>query len=199
MTSQTQFIANRENAQNSTGPKSAGGKAHASRNAVKHNLSSVSPILAGEDKLAFEHFLFESKLDLAPSTHTEHMLVEQVAFAEWKLLRIAQWETQIIDATLANQQAPCEKLFGKSPDDALARLHRHEASVRRAWHNALRELRQMKKLNHSPAQVQDRSQYIVSVKQRMEKVVRIADSKTNPIAPSPAPAATPAAPTVIQS
>jgi hypothetical protein len=127
------------------------------------------------------------------------MLVEQVAFAEWKLLRIAQWETQIIDATLANQQAPCEKLFGKSPDDALARLHRHEASVRRAWHNALRELRQMKKLNHSPAQVQDRSEYIISVKQRMEKVVKIADSKTNPVASSPAPAAAPATPTVIQS
>ena len=193
MASQSQLTANRDNAQHSTGPRTEPGKQTVSRNAVRHNLSSAHPVLSSEDRTQFEHFLFESKLDLAPRTHTEHALVEQVAFGEWKLLRIAQWETQIIDATLSNTQAPCEKLFGKSPDEALARLHRHEAGVRRAWYNALRELRQIKKLNHTPDQVQDRSQYIVRVKQRMEKIVESADSKTNPIAPSPGPAADPPA------
>ena len=194
MATQAQFTANAENAQHSSGPRSEAGKQIVSRNAVRHNLSSIRPILATEDQTQFEHLLFECKLDLGPHTHTEHTLVEQVAYAEWKLLRIAQWETQIIDAALSNQQAPCQILFGKSPEESLTRLHRLEAGVRRAWHNALRELRVTKKFNHTVPQVHDRSIYITSLKQRMEKIVELADSKTNPIPIFADPEATLAAP-----
>ena len=182
--SDAQLAANRANALISTGHRSSEGKQTVARNATRHNLSSASPVLAGEDKLDFERFLFECKIDLAPHTHTEHALVEQIAFAEWKLLRASQWETRIIDAILAGGAAPCMALFGKTPDEALARLHRYESGIRRAWHNALRELCQVKKSNRDAATSGERADYIHNLKEKMEKVVTLADARTNPIPPS---------------
>jgi hypothetical protein len=71
---------------------------------------------------------------------TQQNLCDQISYAEWKLLRIAKWETQIIDAALVGQTADCQQLFGESPAQALEKLHRYEAQVRRGMHQDLRAL-----------------------------------------------------------
>jgi hypothetical protein len=180
MASPARLTANIENAQHSTGPRTAEGKAASSRNATKHNLCSVSPVLDTEEKLAFDRLLCEAKLDLSPQTHTEHALIEQAAYAEWKLLRIAAWETEIINATLAKRTAPAQALFGKTPHEALDRLRRYEAATRRAWHNALRELRLAKKLRQDQGFLNDRLRYIANLKQLMEKIIAGETCETNP-------------------
>jgi hypothetical protein len=180
MASPARLTANLENAQHSTGPRTAEGKAASSRNATKHNLCSVSPVLDTEEKLAFDRLLCEAKLDLSPQTHTEHALIEQAAYAEWKLLRIAAWETEIINATLAKRTAPAQALFGKTPHEALDRLRRYEAATRRAWHNALRELRLAKKLRQDQGFLNDRLRYIANLKQLMEKIIAGENGETNP-------------------
>ncbi len=43
MSTQAQILANRRNAQNSTGPRTPQGKAAVSQNAVKHGLTVPSP------------------------------------------------------------------------------------------------------------------------------------------------------------
>ena len=139
MLSKSKLTANRNNSQLSTGPRSLTGKTVVARNACKHNLSSVNITIAGEDLEDFHALLRETTFDLSPLSTIENALVQQIAYAEWKLLRIARWETDLIDATLAGRIAACQTLFGKSPDESLARLHRYESQVRRAWHAALRE------------------------------------------------------------
>ena len=141
MPSNSKIDANRRNAQLSTGPRSEAGRSVVARNACKHNLSSINIALAGEDLEEFQILLQETAFDLAPRSTTESALVQQIAYAEWKLLRIARWETEIINAAMSRREAYCQKLFGETPAEALTRLHRYESQVRRAWHAALREIR----------------------------------------------------------
>jgi hypothetical protein len=187
MASAAQITANRENAHFSTGPRTSQGKAKSANNARHHNLCSVSPVLTSEDKIEFDRLLCELKLDLGPRTHTEHALIEQAAYAEWKLLRIAAWETELINATISGRTTPITKLFGKTPQEALDRLHRYESATRRAWHTALRELRVIKKLRQNPAFVADYCAYILKMKKIVEDETGEPLRETNPTPADPAP------------
>jgi hypothetical protein len=145
MTSTAKIEANRENARHSTGPKTDAGRARAAMNAFKHGLTSLTVALKGEDLKEFQRLKLENRLDLAPMRTTQQNLCDQISYAEWKLLRIAKWETQIIDAALVGQTADCQQLFGETPADALERLHRYEAQVRRGMHQDLRALGRLQK------------------------------------------------------
>ena len=52
MSSTAQAIANIENAQRSTGPRTEAGKAASSHNALKHGLTAQTVLLPGEDEIA---------------------------------------------------------------------------------------------------------------------------------------------------
>src|SRR2546421_518833 len=53
MTSQKQIDANRRNAQESTGPRTAAGKSIVATNAFKHGIFAESPTIIGENTSAF--------------------------------------------------------------------------------------------------------------------------------------------------
>ena len=146
MPSNSKIDANRRNSQLSTGPRSDAGKSAVARNACNHNLTSLNIAIAGEDLEEFQILLHETAIDLGPRSTIENALVQQIAYAEWKLLRIARWETEIINAAMSRREAYCQKLFGETPAEALTRLHRYEAQIRRAWHTALREMRVQQEL-----------------------------------------------------
>jgi SpoVK/Ycf46/Vps4 family AAA+-type ATPase len=83
------------NAQKSTGPCTARGKAIASRNAKKHGLTSAkAPLLASEDVSRFRQ-LFQSLLDrYAPDNLIDHHLVEKVAMAIHRQRRLWSAEAE---------------------------------------------------------------------------------------------------------
>jgi hypothetical protein len=54
MASPAQILANRENAQLSSGPTTQDGKTASSRNAMRHGLTSTQIVMPGEDAAAFE-------------------------------------------------------------------------------------------------------------------------------------------------
>ena len=93
--SDRKLAANRRNARKSTGPKTAAGKATASRNAITHGLLAANNIiLDGESKSAFlclrENFI----RSLEPANYIELTLVERIACAQWKLRRLHTLEQQ---------------------------------------------------------------------------------------------------------
>jgi hypothetical protein len=77
MATEKQINANRKNAQKSTGPKTAEGKAAVSQNAVKHGLFAES-VIKGENEAEYEAFHDEMFAELAPVGMVELMLAERV-------------------------------------------------------------------------------------------------------------------------
>ena len=95
MSSQAQTEANRANSQLSTGPKTETGKAKSSHNALKTGLTGRTVLLPTDDVEAYTHHVERFLLDFQPSTDAEKSLVQSVADAEWRLLRIPSLESGI--------------------------------------------------------------------------------------------------------
>jgi hypothetical protein len=87
--------ANRANAQHSTGPKTDEGKAKSSMNAVKTGLTGRTVLLPGDDALIYQQHLDRNFLEFAPGSDREHALVQTIADAEWRLLRIHPLEASL--------------------------------------------------------------------------------------------------------
>src|SRR5687768_4093336 len=96
MATERQIAANRRNAQKSTGPRTARGKAVASRNNTRHGLHSISPVIPGlESEAAWAHHRLTTVTGLAPANALEEALAERVALILWRLGRVARYEQSV--------------------------------------------------------------------------------------------------------
>jgi hypothetical protein len=89
MASDRQIQANRKNAARSTGPRTPLGKARASLNAVRHGLSAHNAVLPHEDQAAYLELQASLEAQFHPQGPVESFLVQQMASAQWRLLRRA--------------------------------------------------------------------------------------------------------------
>src|ERR1700730_5157016 len=95
-----QLAANRANAKQSTGPRTATGKAFASANATRHGLLSTRLLLPGEDPAEVDRVRAGLFADLQPEGDLEVELVERIVALAWRLQRIATVETSVIGRQL---------------------------------------------------------------------------------------------------
>ncbi|HEY1204064.1 MAG: hypothetical protein ABSH46_21000 [Bryobacteraceae bacterium] len=102
MASDRQTKANRENARRSTGPRTPLGKARASLNAVRHGLSARNAVLPQEDSEAYLELLTSLETEFQPHGPLETFLVQQMASAQWRLLRLARMETGFLMTGMAD-------------------------------------------------------------------------------------------------
>src|SRR5258708_33154641 len=91
-----QFDANRANAQQSTGPRTAEGKAASSQNASKHNLTGGSAYIPSEDRDAYEAHVKAVTDEHAPLSAVGKFVVRQIADAMWRLQRLQRMEDELI-------------------------------------------------------------------------------------------------------
>ncbi len=97
MVSKKQTEANQRNAQKSTGPKTPDGKAIVRFNALKHGLRAENALLLpGEDGDDMGRLAKHVRADLNPVGEMEHLLVERIIAAIWRLRRASQIETGIL-------------------------------------------------------------------------------------------------------
>ncbi len=111
MATQAKIIANRRNAQKSTGPRTPQGKAVASQNSIKHGLLTRQAVISSEDQAEFDLYRAEFLDELAPDTPMESMLAERVVNLSWRLKRAARIQNQTIDAL--NTPKPTNPLLEK--------------------------------------------------------------------------------------
>ncbi len=110
MSTTAQIEANRQNAQKSTGPKSAEGKTISAKNAVKHGLFTVETVIKGENRADFE--LFREKLldEFDPRGAVEIMLAERIVSLGWRLKRIVRIQDQVFDVMIEKDEpSPYQK------------------------------------------------------------------------------------------
>ncbi len=121
MASDRQIEANRKNARRSTGPRTALGKARSSLNAVRHGFSARNAVLPQEDRRAYLDLLGSLRAEFRPQGPVESFLVQQMASAQWRLLRAARVETGLFMAGI-DDSAPRKRTRNLSEDDEVTRL-----------------------------------------------------------------------------
>ncbi len=97
MATDKQIEANRRNALLSTGPRSLAGKKKSSLNALRHGLTSEHIVLPGDDAEEFRQMRGALFASLRPEGVLENQLVERIATATWRLLRIPVFEAALFD------------------------------------------------------------------------------------------------------
>ena len=81
------FATNRQNAQKSTGPVTAEGKAAVSQNALKHGLFAVQDVVPTENQAQFDSMRDQMLAQLAPGGAVESMLAHRAISLSWRLKR----------------------------------------------------------------------------------------------------------------
>ena len=203
-TSNRRIEANRRNAQLSTGPRTAAGKARVAQNRTTHALTGAHTLLPGEDPQAYATLLATLFDEHAPATETEAHQVELLAHTQWKLRRAAQLE---IDALVSSSRPAAEATNAGSGSsftltDDVMRAVRYQASIRRSYSLALAELHRLQSARRLFEQAELAQALDLQFLKQAERQAQKARNESNPTAPAaelrqsltPLPTAKPEAP-----
>jgi len=124
MTTAAQTVANRANAEKSTGPRTPEGKAKVAQNAVRHGLFARAAVLQGEDPQEFAEYREQLLEELYPDGTLEQVLAERVVSLSWRLQRAARSQNAAFEALYEKHTAgpqtvvgPPEPSPGLDPDE----------------------------------------------------------------------------------
>ena len=170
MATESQRKANRQNAKESTGPRTEEGKQRSSQNGLKHGLLARDAVMADEDPAEFDRQLQQLEENIFPKNALEFELVRQIADAQWRLRRITRIEAGLVShqqeytnrdtrkwapETILPDRDGENQLLGKSMQDrtqALANLARYHTHMSR---NQLRALNMIGKLRAEEARYRE--------------------------------------------
>jgi hypothetical protein len=166
MASEAQVLANRRNAQKSTGPRTEEGKAVAAQNAVKHGLLARDDVIKTEDQGDFDRMREKVLGELDPAGPVETPLAERIVSLMWRLKRAERLQNEVFDYLLARDADLCERrVYCTSADDprgdlefglgrvvvedlsksrVIERLELYERRIESSLYRTMRELRTVK-------------------------------------------------------
>jgi hypothetical protein len=169
MSSQRKIYSARANGALSNGPITPDGRDRSQAGPTTHGLASRRVVLENESEDEFRALRESYLLELRPATPIELRLVDQYVAACWRLDRLGNIETALLDLEMARQQPQVDKEFQVCDADtrtalafrslcsdeskALAAVSRYEARYRRACERALKSLaarREKQKSHQAP-------------------------------------------------
>jgi len=148
MATDKQIEANRLNAQKSTGPTSAEGKARSRFNALQSGIDAQSILLPGEDPAAIESLRAEYYEHHQPITPDERDTLDTVIHAVCLTRRFRRLESQLFKYEMENTpdlnpSAPLGHIFSQA-GQKFVRLQSRMNAAERSFHRALDRLRRLK-------------------------------------------------------
>jgi hypothetical protein len=146
-----QVNANRRNAQESTGPRGAEGKARVSRNAITHGLTCRAVVLPEEPLPEFDRYRDAMLADHQQVGAEEQDLVEHMVAAQWRLRRLWRAEAGIYASARYRLGDPAADvgtcvLFDAQQEKGFVTLDRKEATFTREYHRCSRRLQVLQDL-----------------------------------------------------
>jgi hypothetical protein len=147
MATLNQTDANRRNAQLSTGPRTAEGKAASSMNALKTGIDAESSVIPGEDAAALADLTERFYQDCQPQTAIETILVDNIVRAAWRLRRFDRIDAEILiyimeDTNYPSPNGPVGKAF-HTTSSTQARLQRRINDTSRLQREAIKDLQRL--------------------------------------------------------
>ncbi len=164
---EAQILANRRNAERSTGPKTAEGKERSRANAIKHGLTGEGIALPAEDAAEVDRLQRSFEAELKPSSDFGRTLVRRMALMSVRMDRCVATETATLTARVLQAEADFDAewpevegendperermrveaarraMFDPSRESCLAR--KYEAAAERSFFRSLKELRQVER------------------------------------------------------
>jgi hypothetical protein len=150
MRTEKQIAASRANGKKSRGPVTSQGRINSSKNHTRHGILARTVVLDTENKGRFHELLNSFQNTYLPGTAVESVLVEKMAVAHWRLMRL--WSHQKAAFALELRAQPTTEdtptrdslAFAslgppRSPSPAL--MDRYEITYDRQFARALRLLR----------------------------------------------------------
>jgi hypothetical protein len=152
MATERQIQSARANGARSRGPVTPEGKQKSSRNAIRHGILANTVALEGESKERFEELLASLTAEWQPRNTTETALVETMAAARWRWLRVLAIQKMQFDIDMARQPnvpspLACAAIaFKKLSDNSrtLDVLLRYEVAFDRQFYRALNTLMKLR-------------------------------------------------------
>ncbi len=105
MPSEKQIAASRANGAKSHGPLTPAGKRHSSHKGLRHGMLARSIVLIGESHDRFNELCKSLADEIQPATTIEHLLVQKMAVAQWRMMRLWNMEKASIDREVSKQPA----------------------------------------------------------------------------------------------
>ena len=175
MSTAAQAITNKQNAQQSTGPRTPEGKRASSLNSLRHGLTGQSVVLPGEDAEAYAAFRAKIFADTKPLGVIEEIHAQTVADTQWRLERARGLEASLI--ALARYEPILEAIAAiEDSAERQAMLHAHGFDKRaKTIHNLqLQEARLQRTLTKSLTELKQlQSARTVAVQEELRQAVII--------------------------
>ena len=148
MSSEKQIEANRRNALKSTGPKTDEGKAHSRMNALRHGLTAEQAVLPHENDDDYEKLRAGMLESYAPADTAEQALVEELANAYWRLLRLHRVETRYwenLGGSYNRADEGIAEALIHTPERQTRTFFRYYAQIEKSYYRALAAANQIKR------------------------------------------------------
>jgi hypothetical protein len=172
--SEARLRANRENAKNSTGPRTEAGKKRSSLNSTRHGILAQVIHLPEEEMVAFTKFTREYVASLAPVGAVETQLANACADLQFRLHRLAAAEHNLfaighnengdawdVDNAESHTALAFAETFRRSKDP-LALLTLYESRLSRRLLQTLKQLREIQSERRALEQQQLEELYLIA-------------------------------------
>jgi hypothetical protein len=196
-----------------TGPRTPEGKSISSRNAIRHGLTSVAPILPSEDPAEFERFQSNLVTQYDPQDCEDTAIVAAYVDTLWRLRRVPVHEAKLIGIELVRMKLAAsndrdlkdlmsaldleslETLAIERLSKSLLNLHRQEARLNRKLKDLkpdLDRIMHQSKLRYLEHIKQQKSKNEAQMRTQQNELVQQKPIPAEPIAqgqdsPTPAP------------
>ena len=158
----------------STGPRTAEGKARSAMNAMRHGLTGRVVVLPSEDLNAYRAFCKELMADLAPETALERQYAQTFCDIQWRLNRARSYEDGMlalgqfespaipgIDHPEIQTALAASKAF-REHSKAFVNLSLYEQRLSRQQKEALRQLQELQTQRKAEREAEQKSLAVIA-------------------------------------
>jgi hypothetical protein len=139
MATAAQVLANRANAQHSTGPKTEAGKQTTAQNALRHGLAAKGFLVAEGQEQFFSDLESSLRGSLKPTSPLQEIVFKRVLESAWHLERCRF----ALVSLAANNNAP-EPMLDPHAEAHAARIQKYSKDAENSMYKAMREFSKLK-------------------------------------------------------
>ena len=126
---------------NQHGPKTPEGKAASSRNATRHGLTSMKPVVTETDRPEFEALEAHLRFSLAPTGFLQELTYSRILISAWNMQRVLKLENALLDNSLGE-----DPLSNPDTEMQAALYQRYYARFEGSYRANLREMERLQRL-----------------------------------------------------